>query len=157
MSSGSAYVHDSLRTVSPSIRGQVKVSEEEQILCIRCPFQFFVFFLCNISTFPKWQTRFKNMCLGHTKCLDLVTDEQADVCCRAIWSLIVPFHTRFPLTVGHLLQENEPIWFGWLFRLRWFICNFLVLSTFLKIKSVWIMHTAPLFKIQTWNSIVLYQ
>lgn len=41
-----------------------------------------------------------------------VTDEQADVCCRAIWSVIVPFHTRVPLTSGHLPHENEPILFG---------------------------------------------
>lgn len=100
------------------------------------------FFLSNSSTFMKWQTGLK-MCLGHTEFLDLVTDEQADVCCRAIWSLIVPFHTLFPLTVGHLLQENELIWFGWLFCLHSFICNFFCCDYFLKIRCAWILSKHP--------------
>lgn len=99
-------MHDSLCTVCPSLQEQASIGGLANPM-YQVSFPVF-FFLSNSSTFTKWQTGLK-MCLGHTEFLDLVTDEQADVCCRAIWSLIVPFHTRFPLTVGHLLQENESI------------------------------------------------
>ncbi len=56
--------------------------------------------------FPKWQTSSIKTSLCHTEHLNLATDKQADVSSRAIRTVIVPFHTRFPLFTGHLLWEK---------------------------------------------------
>lgn len=52
----------------------------------------------------------------------VATDTRADVRSSAIRTIIVPFHTRFPLFTGHLLWEWKQTWCGQLFSLQPFCC-----------------------------------
>ena len=92
--------HIRLLSVCPPSCEQTNISEAWKIQRIRCVCQcsfflfvcFFVFFIF-LHLFLRQQFHISKLAdrLCHTGCLDVVTDEKADVCCKAIWSLTVHF------------------------------------------------------------------
>lgn len=122
----SPCVAESIQCVSSSVCTCACVMDSEQTLsvtgaasqlirCGRCSYHVLQqLLLTPPSIFPKWQA----------ECLNLVTDERADVGSGAVLAVIVPFHTWFHLFAHHLLGVKWRIWFGQLFCLQRFICNF---------------------------------
>lgn len=114
-----ACVMDSEQTLS--VRG----AASQLIRCGRCSYQVLQqLLLTPPSIFPKWQAssiKKKRYC---AECLNLVTDEPADVCSGAVWAVIVPFHTGFHLFADHLLRVTWRLWFGQLFCLQRFYLQF---------------------------------
>lgn len=104
-----ACVMDSEQTLS--VRG----AASQLIRCGRCSYQVLQpLLLTPPSIVPKWQA----------ERLNPVTHERADVGGGAALAVIVPFHTWFHLFAHHLLGVKWRIWFGQLFRLQRFFCNF---------------------------------
>lgn len=87
-----ACVMDSEQTLS--VRG----AASQLIRCGRCSYQVLQqLLLTPPSIFQKWQAgsiiKGGKKALCRAECVNLVTDEPADVCSGAVWAVIVPFHT----------------------------------------------------------------